>query len=1145
MRLSLRLLVYGLFLASGATALVYQVAWMRSLSLIFGASFEAISIVLGAFMAGLAVGGVYFGRISNHVQRPLRLYGYLELGVAVFALVLPLLLGLVNGAYVNIAQRVEGVNWAVTLMRTVMAFCVLVLPTFFMGGTLPVLVRFLVHRYGELAGRLSGLYAINTLGAVIGTVAAAFILLPALGVWRAQLVAVAGNVIVGITAILADRRVAAAGGSLRRQVSTEPKAEGDDPLTAGDTAPSHPWGLRLAFWGTAVAGMGALALEVMWSRVISVATGSTTYSFAIMLAAFLVGIALGSWLHGLLPLRRTHESVQFGVVLVLIGLSSLLVSQLIPRLPEYAVRLNLRFYGGLMGVRVGTTLLLSFLVMLVPCVFMGVAFPLAGQARARLKDRYGESVGDLVGFNTIGAIVGSLLAGFVLIPLLGLQRGMMLASGAYLGYGLIVLWVMFGSRRPRLRWPAAGAAVASIVLIGAAFRLAPPWNMRLFAAFQNNNTSQIVDREGRLDIDQWLDRTRLLYYRQGRGSTVAVIDTDAQRALLINGKSVATDNLSDMHHEYLLGHLPTLLHPDPKSAAVIGLGAGLTLGGVAAEESIERVVVVEIELAVFDAAALFADLHDDALNDPRVEVVYQDGRNYLSTTREKFDVITADPIHPWAQGAAYLYTTEYYRMIGERLTEGGVMCQWLPLYELSVDNLKSVVASFTANFGHNSLWQAGSDAVLIGSDAPLEVDLENLHRRMQQPAVARQLSRIGLADPLSLVAEYTMGQKELEDFAKGAVINTDDNLYLEFSSPLTIGRGVRGRNTLLIDSLRRSPAAVVGGFRPLFESRQEAVRVMGLYRSAKSATIQVSIEEIMAAAMQSDSGWTAIIERLRRTLEGAPDYGRARHLLAAALGQLADRRFRAGDDEGAIELLHAALDADAQDVYANFHLGTRLLNQGAVEPALPFLERALVRKPYSPKVKQNLGMALTVLGRFDEAARQMLDALRMRPEFTEIHHPLGFCLTQLGQFEEAIEQLEAARRVAPDRARVIQDLSAALSSAQRHRDAVVALREGLASNPGHAGLTLGLAWLLATSPDPTTRNGSEAVQLAEQIVRGRSDPQALDVLAAALAEAGRFGDAADTARRAAELAAAQGLGPFAEQVRRRLAAYEAGRPYRQ
>lgn len=1118
---------------------------MRSLSLIFGASFEAISIVLGSFMAGLALGAVYFGRRSNNLKRPLRLYGYLELGVAAFALVLPLLLGLVNDAYINIAQRAEGVNWAITLMRTVMALCVLVLPTFFMGGTLPVLVRFLVHRYGELAGRLSGLYAINTLGAVIGTVTAAFILLPELGVWRAQLVAVAVNVIVGIIAILADRRVAAAAGSPGPLVSAEPKAEGDDPSAKSDAPPSYPWGLRLAFWGTAVAGMGALALEVMWSRSISVATGSSTYSFAIMLAAFLGGIALGSWLHGLVPLRRMHESVQFGVVLVLIGLSSLLVSQLIPRLPEYAVYLNLRFYGGLVGVRVGTTLLLSFLVMLVPCVFMGIAFPLAGQARARLKDRYGESVGDLVGFNTIGAIAGSLLAGFVLIPLVGLQRGMMLASGAYLGYGLIVLCVMFGSRWPRLRWLAAGAAVASIVLVAAAYRLVPPWNMRLFAAFQNNNTSQIVDSEGRLDIDPWLDRTRLLYYRQGRGSTVAVIDTDAQRALLINGKSVATDNPSDMHHEYLLGHLPTLLHRDPKSAVVIGLGAGLTLGGVAAEGSIERIVVVEIERAVFDAAALFADLHDDALNDPRVEVVYQDGRNYLSTTREKFDVITADPIHPWAQGAAYLYTTEYYGMISEHLTEDGVMCQWLPLYELSLDNIKSVVASFAANFAHNSLWQAGTDAVLIGSNAPLEVDLDNLRKRMQQPAVARQLSRIGLADPLSFLAEYTIGQKELEEFAKGAVINTDDNLYLEFFSPLTIGRGIRGENTLIIDSLRRSPAAVVKGFRPLFESRQEAQRVMGAYSSAKSATIQVSIAQISAATMPSDAGWTQIIEELRRALAGAPEYGRARYLLAVYLGQLADRRFRAGDDEGAIEFLRAALDADAQDVYANFHLGTRLLNQGAMEPALPFLERALQRKPYSPKVKQNLGMALTVLGRCDEAANQLLGALRMRPEFTEIHHPLGSCLLQLGRFKEAIEHLEAARRLTPDKARVVQELSVALSSAQRHREAAAALRGGLVSFPGHPALTLRLAWLLATSPDATVRNGPEAVQLAQQVVGERGGPQALDVLAAALAEAGRFDDAADTARRAAQLAAAQGLAPFAEQIRLRLGAYEAGRPHRQ
>ncbi|UCD75936.1 MAG: fused MFS/spermidine synthase [Phycisphaerales bacterium] len=1140
----IRLLVYGLFLVSGATALVYQVAWTRNLSLIFGASFEAISIVLGSFMAGLALGGVYFGRKTNRIRRPLRLYGLLEIGVAVFALALPLLLSLMNSIYVGLALRSEEVNWGITLARVVMAFGVLVLPTFFMGGTLPVLVRFLVHRYGELSGRLSWLYAINTLGAVIGAVTAGFVLLPELGVWRAQLVAIIGNVVVGLIAILADRRISTAD-----EVGTAPSAAPTRPVaTAREPAvtarPAYLWALRLAFWGTAVSGMCALALEVMWARGISIATGSTTYSFTIMLAAFLIGIALGSWIHAFAPLRRVQESVQFGTALVLIGISSLIVSQWIPRLPEYAVRLNMKFYGGLVGVRAGTTLLLSFLVMLVPCVFMGIAFPLAGQARARIKERFGESIGDLVGFNTVGAIAGSLLAGFVVIPFIGLQRGMVLASSIYLGYGLLVLCVMLGSHRTSWRLPSAVAAIASVALACVTPLLVPRWNMRLFAAFQNNNMSFFVDPDGQIDMNRLLDRTSVLYYREGRGSTVSVIETAGQRALLINGKSVATDGISDMQHEYLLGHLPTLLHPDPKTAVVIGLGAGLTLGGVAAEESLERIVVVEIEPAVFDAAMQFADLHDDALHDSRVEIVYQDGRNYLLTTPEKFDVITADPIHPWAQGAAYLYTTEYYGMIADHLADGGVMCQWLPLYELNEEHLKCVVASFAENFAHTTLWQATGDAVLIGSNSPVGVDLANLAARMEQPGAARQLARTGLADPLSFLAEFTMDQEGIERFARDAIINTDDNLYLEFSSPLTIGTGISGENTLVIDSYRSNPAAMVGNVQPLFGTRAEAEARLDQYRRAKSGTIHATLDWGKAAGTDSIEVWTSVIDRFRSIAEAVPEYGRATHLLSECLSQFGLMRLRLNDAWHAMALFREALQVDAGNATANYYLANDLIRSGEAEQAVAHYRAALQRRPHFPEAAQNLGMVLARLTRFEQAVTILTEAARQNPDSPEVHHTLGFCLIRLGRLDEALLHYRAAHDLNPDDLRVLEEYTDALYSARRHRDACLALRAGLERNPGQADLSLRLAWVLATSPDDTVRDGSRAVDLARSATEGSTDPRGLDILAAALAEAGRFEEAVEVAERAATLAVNRRDATLAQEIRRRQSLYEQRRPYR-
>ena len=620
---------------------------------------------------------------------------------------------------------------ALNLLRTLLAFGALVVPTFFMGATLPALTQLMVSSHDELSDRMAWLYGLNTMGAVGGTLLSAFVSIPALGVSRTQFLAVAVNVGVAMLAFAIDRVL-----PVRSGLETEETAA-PSPGSPGATAPLAPawiWPTRLAFWGTAVSGMCALALEVLWTRGIATAVGSTIYSFAVMLAAFLVGIWLGSWLHAVFPLRRVPESVQLGVALVLVGLLSFGASHAIPALPEFMVRLNVFLYDDLNRVRGGTTLLLSFAVMLVPTLFMGDGLlPLASEARARLRVGFGRSVGDTLGLNTLGSITGSLAAGFVLIPLLGLQRSMALAAAVSLAYGVVVLGAAAAAWQPGHR---AWLAVATLVAVCSAFALpvtARPWDLSVLGAFQSHRLRSYVGDGDRVDVGRQLVGLRLLYYREGRGSTVSVLERRGNRTLVVSGKPVATDILPDMQHELLLGHLPILLHPAPRSALVVGLGAGITLGAVATHEEIETLKLVEIERAVVEAAALFSHANGNVLEDPRLEIAIQDGRNFLKTSPDSFDVITADPIHPWAAGASYLYTAEYFQMARTHLREGGVMCQWLPTYGLSHEDFRSVVASFAAAFPHMNLWQTSHDVLLIGSHAPLQVDLGLLTRRLAQP----------------------------------------------------------------------------------------------------------------------------------------------------------------------------------------------------------------------------------------------------------------------------------------------------------------------------------------------------------------------------------------------------------------------------
>ncbi|RJP34413.1 MAG: hypothetical protein C4547_10825 [Phycisphaerales bacterium] len=1219
----IRWLVYALFLSSGATALVYQVAWTRSLTLIFGASHEAISIVLASFMAGLAAGGVVFGRWSERVRRPLRLYGQVEIAVALFALLLVPLLRVVDASYVAVAQRLESTGWALNACRVALAFAVLVLPTFFMGGTLPLLVRFLVRGPADLGERLSGLYAVNTFGAVLGTLAAGFVLLPRLGVFGAQMAAVMGNVCIGSVAILAERRIrwklspppAPSAAGTAGTAGDSVAASGDlpdDVVTAGGVLPvesprglkpaarwkpaargsrsvahresgehegdrSSGWDLRLAFWGTAVAGMGALALEVLWSRALAVVSGSTVYSFTVMLAAFLIGIALGSWLHAMIPLRRIAAGVQFGAVMLLIGAAAFGVSLLIPRLPELAVRLNLRLHGGLSGVRASTTLLLSFAVMLAPCVLMGVAFPLAGQARVLLKLRPGESVGDVIGLNTLGAIAGSLLAGFVLIPRLGLQGGMMAACLAYAVFGLLVLGAAAARLRPLHAWSVRLGVPTTVAMLVIGGLSAPSWDPRAMAAFQNNKTAAFLDENGRVDMNSWLDVTGLLYYRAGRGANVSVLDVAGYRWLNINGKCVAGDTLEDLHHEYLLGHLPTLLHPNPRTAAVIGLGAGITLGGVAADESIESILVVEIEPAVAAGADLFRDLHDDALSDPRVRVVYQDGRNFLKTTTRRFDVITADPIHPWAQGAAYLYTREYFEMASNRLADGGLMCQWLPLYELSDENLKSVVASFAAGFEHTTMWQAYGDVLLIGSDAPIRVDLAVLANRLKQPRVSRQLARIGLDDPLSLLAEFTMDQPTVERFCRGAVINTDDNLYLEFSSPKSTGSGLGDPHALMIDGYRCSASAVVADSDPLLDSRESLENALRVVQRAKSGAIQAFVAWKTVTAADQIGVWSARADLYRGILADAPGYGPARHRLSDCLAEIAWIHLSEGRPDAARPYLHEALLHDAGNAAANFHAASSLASRGELERAVPLFRAALDRRPRFPEASEGLGLTMAGLGRFEEAAAALCYAtdpqpVRAEPGSPPLGGPLGglapggsplrrgfpkdpqrmtlevrcaaaFCLARLNRPDEAARYRPSsgpADRVGG----VFLSLSDALSRRGLDADAAAALREGLSISEGHAAMSLQLAWLLATSADADVRHAAEALRLAEPLARRGDRARVLDVLAAAQAESGRYEEAIESARKALDLAERTGPAPLADEIRARLALYDQQRPFR-
>jgi spermidine synthase len=786
--------VYIMFFLSGAAALVYQVAWVRSLTLIFGGSHFAVTVVLSIFMAGLAIGGYIIGRYVDRVEKSLRLYGLLEIGIAIFALAFMGLMKLYPSIYVHLAQWREDSPLYLLFIRVLFSAAALIVPTTLMGGTLPVLSKFVSRQPKNLRNHLPFLYGLNTLGAVLGAATAGFFLLRLYSVSATLYMAIFANLSIGLASILLQGKIT------HVRIPDASKAEKRELSMAtpqvslqGDLKSLFPF--RLVLLGIGISGFCALGYEVLWTRILTVVVGASVYSFTTMLIAFLTGIALGSGAYGLWSRifrgkdKGPRRSILlFGVVEIIIGVSALLVTLYIRDLPVNIMRLHQYFQGigvGLFGARLWSSFSLAFLYMVVPAFFMGLAFPLAGKVYAEHKEMVGGAVGEVLAYNTLGAILGSVVSGFFMIHLFGIERSLQMLTLLNIGLGFLVLFSPKDIKA--LDWSICGLTLAALLFLALNQNALRIWDKKYFAVFESNRVEALTTPER---IKEALDNTDVLYYAEGTESIVSSIKTEGgEQSFLTNGRTEASSHLQAQQCQFTLGHLPMLLHKNPKRVLVVGLGSGMTLGATCIHPTVERLILAELEPKVVGVARTFESYNHHVLESPKLKVVFNDGRNFLMTTKEKFDVITADPIHPWFRGAGYLYTAEYFKLVSDHLLPRGIACQWLPLYELTPDDLKSVVITFRQNFRYTMMWLTHYDAEIAGSNSPIIIDEKDLDRRFAQPKISEDLNRVMMGNVTDFLSYFVMGNEGMERFGKGGIINTDDNLFLEFSAPFSIGRG--------------------------------------------------------------------------------------------------------------------------------------------------------------------------------------------------------------------------------------------------------------------------------------------------------------------------------------------------------------------
>ncbi len=749
------------FFISGCTALTYEVIWLRLLGLVFGNTTYAVSTVLSAYMAGLGLGSFFLGRWADRIARPLRAYGLLEIGVGVYAALTPLCLWSIRSIYLAFGSSEPGSPASIAL-KLFLSFLVVFVPTFFMGGTLPVLMRLFFKEKSETGEVIGLLYALNTAGAVAGVLLAGFWLLPALGVKGLLTFSVFLNLAIGALALSLSAGAESASISVKPKTSERMKV---------------PMALPI---GLFISGINAMVYEVGWTRILATVLSSSTYAFTMMLASFLIGIALGSWYSKRRLAASIPDGIYWGWLQLAIALSSLAALPLFPWISLFVVRLY--------GLSLGHPYFLLFLMcmvcllfMIVPAFCFGALFPLSTALFTGGRENVSKKVGILYLWNTLGNIVGSLAAGFWLIPRIGIHASLCVAITAGALLSAFTAWAV--RKRPLQN---ALLFVSSLaVLIGVSVAWEKGWDRRLVSSGLNIDASLVVGQKTEQILSKLFNH-RILYYKEGLNSIVAVGQEGENRYLKVNGKTDAS-TLGDLSTQLLLGHLPHLLHPEAKRSLVIGYGSGMTLASVLTYP-VESVDCIEIEPAVLEAAPFFESVNRGTQNDPRAHIRLNDGRNHLLMEKGKYDVIISEPSNPWMAGVASLFTSDFYKLVEKKLNDKGILCQWIHAYAITPEDFWMVVASVREAFPHVTLWRANADDFLIiAQREPFRFDLDGVQKRFEANEQGRKdLASLEIEGGAGLLARFQFGEEAVADYVKHARINTDDLLPLEFSTPLSL-----------------------------------------------------------------------------------------------------------------------------------------------------------------------------------------------------------------------------------------------------------------------------------------------------------------------------------------------------------------------
>ena len=781
----MRAILLACFFLSGSSGLILESLWTRQLGLVFGSTTLAISTVLATFMGGLGLGSYLAGRYADRIKNPVRAYAIAEAGIGLYALLIPVILW----AYPSLNHwmyRVFGDRWLLlSMVRFVGSAALLLIPTTLMGATLPLLARHFVMRPWELRRsglRIGTLYSINLFGAVAGAFFSGFVFLPLLGVTWTNVTAASFNLTLAAAIIIARRRLPAADeatGSAEERLdmaAVEAKLE-----TAALPPPAvvDARSRRVALGAFAVSGATAMTLQVLWTRSLAVLLGSSVFSFTLILLAFLIGLGAGAAVFARWS-QRTPHPIRWLAALHLATAAAVGLTYLFTDKVPYIFTWLLQSSSFGVDAILFCQFALACVTVLPATLLMGGVFPLTVRVATGGLDSVGHDVGNAYALNTLGAIVGSFLAGFVVLPGLGLEKGIYAAALFDLALAALLFWVA-----PQLSLRRRQAGVAAAVALALLGLVIPRWDLGSFSSgfFRVSIAQEYIYRK--IHKRNW-QSPELVFYEDGMATTVTVDRWDKIYSLKNNGK-VDASNDADMPTQIIVGLLPFLFYNQqhPPKAALVGYGSGVTAGAMT-QYPIASLEIVELEAAVYRGARFFDNDNHRPLQNPKVTARVGDGRNFLTQRSDKFDVIVSEPSNPWLTGVSNLFTREYFKLVKTRLAEHGIFCQWAQLYEMSPWNIKTILGTVRAEFPYVYVFAAedwSSDTILIGSLDPLPLDYDIVDRAFRDPVTRAEAKRGGFQSPHDVFAYLLLGPDELEAFTAGSPDNTDDNARIEFSAP--------------------------------------------------------------------------------------------------------------------------------------------------------------------------------------------------------------------------------------------------------------------------------------------------------------------------------------------------------------------------